>query len=103
MIYFYNTLGVLGAVLLLILVVDLWRFLSQLGYTYLEYVNEESRRARKWMKDFKDVSWQVVRVSQPPNDKMITLHLRSRDNDEPLITKVSIDKEIERFTKGEVL
>lgn len=92
MTYFYNTLGVLGAALLIILAFDLWRFLLKLGNTCLDCWSEESKKARKWMKDFKYIDWHVVKTSQPPNDKMITLHLRSRGNGEYIETCVSIDK-----------
>lgn len=95
MVYFYNTLGVLGAILLIVLVYEVCCFILRFSEDHLEkqldYASEESKKAREWMKNFKKTSWIVVRTSQPRNDKMITLHLRSFGN-ESMETEVCIDK-----------
>lgn len=91
--YFYNTLGVLGAGLLIILAFDLWRIIIKLVGTYLERTDKEAKEALAWIRKLKDISWYVYNTSQPPNEKMITLHLRSRGSGEYLETNVSIDKD----------
>lgn len=93
--YFYNTLGVLGAISLIVIIHAFLKLLLKACEMGIDYLNKESLEARKWVSNFKDIRWCLIGTSQPPNDKMITLHFRSHGGDmegEYLETKISIDK-----------